>query len=100
MATIKEIEIKENWGIRPSKNVIVGGNIWLVDEGQEYTLVQFSINELKKSYFWNDCFCVPCDWSEEKIRDLVEKYAKEQITEEQIKDYNDFLESGEKWGWD
>ena len=84
MATIKEIQRSRNWGVRPTSDVIVEGHIWLVEKGQPYDLVQFSINELNKPYWWR----------------VVRDYAEDVITEKDIKEYIWFLECGEKWGWD
>ena len=98
MATIKNIKIHRNWGKRPTDNAIYCGMVWGVEKGEPYDLVQFSINELGKPYFWNISFCSPCGMSEEEIRGNVEEYAKT-ITDKDIKGYRDFLEYGEKWGW-
>ena len=100
MATIKDIKRTKNRGIRPTNNVILAGHIWLVEKGQPYDLVQFSINELNKPYLWRECICVPCDWEDETIERVVRGYAEDEITEKDIKDYVWFLECGEKWGWD
>lgn len=100
MATIKSISRSRNRGIRPINNIIFAGYIWLVEKGQPYDLVQFSINELDKSYFWNEHFCVPCDWKEDVVERVVKRYAEDEITEKDIKAYRQFLEDGEKWGWD
>lgn len=100
MATIKSISRSKNWGVRPTNNIILDGHIWLVEKGQPYDLVQFSINELDKSYFWNEHLCVPCDWKEDVVERVVKRYAEDEITEKGIKAYRQFLEDGEKWGWD
>lgn len=100
MATIKSISRSRNWGVRPTNNIILAGHIWLVEKGQPYDLVQFSINELDKSYFWNEHLCVPCDWEEDVVERVVKGYAEDEITEKDIKAYRQFLEDGEKWGWD
>ena len=99
MATIKKIKISRNWGKRPTDNAIYCGMAWGVEKGEPYDLVQFSIHELNKPYFWNMSLCVKCGTSEEEINKLVEEYA-ETITDKDIAEYIDFLEQGEKWGWD
>lgn len=100
MATIKKIEILRKRGTRPTGNAIFPEMIWQIEKGQEYDLVQFSINELDKPYWWYECLCLPCGMSEKNIRDIVEQYAKEQINQQDIEDYKSFLEDGERWGWD
>lgn len=99
MATIKDIKIHRNWGKRPTDNVVYVGMAWGVEKGEPYDLVQFSINELGKSYFWNTSLCFPCGMSEEEIKKECVDYAQQNITEKDIKDYLYFLECGEKWGW-
>lgn len=100
MATIKDIKIHRNWGKRPTDNAVYCGMAWGVEKGEPYDLVQFSINELGKSYFWNTSLCFPCGMSEEEIKKECVDYAQQNITEKDIKDYRYFLECGEKWGWD
>ena len=99
MATVKKIYISRNYGKRPTDNAIYGGCNWCVEKGQQYDLVQFSINELQKPYFWRIALCIECGTSEEKINELVRYYA-ETITDEEMHNYQSFLEDGEKWGWD
>lgn len=100
MATIKNIKVSRKWATRPTGNSIYPEMIWQVEKGQEYDLVQFSINELNKPYFWYESLCLPCGMSEEEIHEIVAQYVKERIDEQSIKDYKKFLEDGEKWGWD
>ena len=100
MATIKNIKIHRNWGKRPTDNAVYCGMAWGVEKGEPYDLVQFSINELDKPYFWETSLCFPCGMSEEEIRKDCVEYAKENITEQDIKDYRRFLKNGEEWGWD
>lgn len=100
MATIKDIKISRERGIRPDNNAIYCGMAWGVEKGEKYDLVQFSINELNKSYFWNTSLCLPCGMSEEEIMQECIKFAKENISEKDIRDYRSFLEDGERWGWD
>ena len=100
MVTIKNIKINRNWGIRPTDNVICCGMAWAVKKGEPYDLVQFSINELNKPYFWETSLCLPCGQSEEEIRQDCEDYINTYITDEDVNRYRKFLESGEKWGWD
>ena len=99
MATIKSIKILRNRGVRPNDNVIYMGRAWYVEKGEPYDLVQFSINELGKPYFWDDSLCMPAGMSEDDIRKAVEDYAKN-ISDQDIKRYQEFLRFGEKWGWD
>lgn len=100
MATIKEMVITRDSGVRPSDNVVRPEMVWGVEEGQPYDLIKFSINELDKPYYWNEEIAVPCGKSEEEIRKIVEEYAKVYIDEQMIRAYYNFLDSGEKWGWD
>lgn len=100
MATIKNISISREWGTRPTDNAVYCGMAWGVEKGEKYDLVQFSINELDKPYFWNTSLCFPCGSSEEEIRQECIEYAQKYITEKDIQDYRRFLEDGEKWGWD
>lgn len=82
MATVKNIRI--------SRNFYKTGN---------EDLVQFSINELDKSYMWCTSIRVPCGTSEEECQKLAEEEA-EKITESDINDYRRFLCDGETYGWD
>lgn len=101
MATLKGISISRNWGERPTGNVILGNMAFAnVEKGQRYDLVQFSINELNKPYMWRESIGVPCGISEEEIKEIVLEYIEKFITDKDIKSYLDFLEMGEKWGWD
>ena len=99
MATLKEINIYRNWGIRPDGNEIIAGNIYCdVEKGKPYDLVQFSINEIN-GYYWNETICVPLNTSDEDIKKIVEEYITT-ITDDDIKDYQRFLDDGNKYGWD
>lgn len=98
MATVKDIEIRRGWGLKNSRVCNMAWDTEL-EEGDWYDLVNFSINELGRPYFWNVSLGVKCDTSEEEIREAVEAYAKT-ITDTDIKEYLDFLADGEKWGWD
>ena len=99
MATIKEIKISRNCGKRPTDNLIYCGYNWRIEKGEPYDLVQFSINELKKPYYWNESLCVRCGTSEDEIEKLAEEYASE-ITDGEIKLFKEFLEFGEEYGFD
>jgi len=99
MATVKNIETHRNWGVRPNDNVIHGGMVWRVKKGEPYDLVQFSINELNKGYYWADSLCLPAGLPDDEIKAKVEAYAKK-IPTESISRFKEFLEDGEKWGWD
>lgn len=99
MMTLDKISVSPNWGTRPTDYGVILGNVWLVEKGQPYNLVQFSIKELGKPYYWNESLCVPTDWDNEKIEQVVQEYVK-LITEENVQEYRKFLEDGEKWGWD
>lgn len=98
MATIKDIKIYRNWGKRLAYNTVYCGVVWRVEKGEPYDLVQFSINELGKPYFWNTSLCFPCGMSEEEIKKECVYYAQQSITEKDIKDYQYFLECVENWG--
>lgn len=100
MATIKDIKIYRNCGKRPTGNCEIVNMGWVdVEKGDEYDLVQISINELDKPYYWKIRFGFKCGTSEEEIRESLEEYAKE-ITDKEIQYYRSFLEDGERWGWD
>ena len=99
MVTVDKIYISRNYGKRPTDNAIYCGFNWCVEKGQQYDLVQFSINELEKPYFWHMALCVKCGTSEEEINELVRDFAKT-ITDEEIHGYRQFLDDGEKWGWE
>ena len=99
MATLKDINIHRNWGIRPDGNAIIAGNIYYgVDKGEPYDLVQFSISEIN-GYYWNDTLCVPVETEEDEINRIVNEYVAT-ITEADIKEYQRFLDYGKKYGWD
>lgn len=100
MATIKDIKISRKWSTRPTGNGNYPEMVWRIEKGKEYDLVSFSINELNKPYCWYERLCLPCGMSEEKIKQIVERYAKDQINEQAIEDYARFLKNGERWGWD
>ena len=99
MVTVDKIEIKRNCGVRPDDNAVYLGKLWCVEKGEPYDSVQFSIRELQKPYFWHTALCIKCGTSERKINRLVRGFAKT-ITGEEIHGYRQFLEDGEKWGWD
>lgn len=100
MATIKDIKIHREWGIRPTGNCSIANMGWAdVEMGDRYDLVKILINELDKPYYWQISFGFKCGTSEEEIKESVEEYAKT-ITDKEIQDYRSFLEDGEKWGWD
>lgn len=100
MATIKDIKITRNWGKRPTGSRYICNEVYVeVDKGDPYDLVQFSINELEKSYYWHTSIGVKCGTSEDEIKEIVEEYAREHISKQDIKDYTRFLEDGERWGW-
>lgn len=100
MATIEDIKIYRNWEKRPTGNYEIANMGWVdVEKGDEFDLVQISINELNKPYYWKISFGFKCGTGEEEIREYVEEYAKE-ITDKEIQDYRRFLEDGERWGWD
>lgn len=99
MATLKKINIYRNWGIRPDGNAIIAGNIYYdVEKGKPYDLVQFSISEIN-GYYWNDTLCVPVGTEEDEINRIVNEYVAT-ITEADIKEYQRFLDYGNKYGWD
>lgn len=100
MATIKNIKVSRNWGKRPDNENIYIGDVWFIEKGEEYDLLQFTINELDMGFYWNDSLCVPCGKTEEELLEIAKDYAKNQITDESIKSYRRFLEFGQKYGWD
>lgn len=99
MATLKEVKISRNWGIRANDKEDYPNPNWRVEKGEPYDLVQFMINELDKNYYWCESLHLPCGLPEEEINKIVQDFVETQITEEQIIDYRKFLEDGEKWGW-
>lgn len=100
MATIKKIRINRNWSTRPTDNGIYVGDVWFVEKGEPYDLIQFSINELDMGYFWHTSLCVPCGISDEDALKMAEEYAKDNISQKSIDSYKHFLEYGQKYGWD
>ena len=67
MGTITEINIERNYGVRPTDNAIYEGMAWGVEKGEPYDLVQFSLKEIDKPYFWRTTLCFPCGMSEQKF---------------------------------
>lgn len=100
MATIKKINISRNWATRPTDNAIYDGIAWGVQKGERYDLVQFSLEEIDKPFFWRTALAFPLGMSEEEIRNECIDYVKNNITDKDIKEFLWFLECGEKWGWD
>lgn len=100
MATVKKIRVCRNWNIRPNDDTELAGEIYLVNKGQPYDLLQFTIEELGYDYFWHEALCVPCGKTEKELLAIAKNYAKTQITNETISNYRRFLEYGEKYGWD
>lgn len=99
MATVKKINITRNWNTRPNDNAIHFGGIYKnVEKGEPYDLVQFSINEIS-GYYWHSCLCVPCGTSEDEVKGMVEEFVKS-ITDKQIREYKEFIDFGNKYGWD
>ena len=99
MATIKTIDITRNGGERPAEDNNYFQGKWYVKVGEKFDSVKFIINELDKFYYWITTLYVPSGMEYNDIKELAETYAKT-ITEEDIKEYREFLEDGEKWGWD
>lgn len=99
MATLDKITIKNNAGKRPNNNFEYVGYIWKIEPGQEYDMVQFTLEEINKPYYWKQNVCVPINLPEEEIVKICQDIAKT-ITDEDIESYVQFLEYGEKFGWD
>lgn len=97
MAKLNKIDIKRNWGKKDSR---VLGMIWdsEVKDGEPYDLVQFSIDEIP-NYYWATSIGVKCGTTENEIKQAVGQIATK-ITDQQIAEYADFLNAGEKYGWD
>lgn len=99
MATLKDINIHRNWGTRPNDNTIIAGNIYYgVKKGEDYDLVQVSINEIS-GYYWATTICVPVNTNEEDIKKIAIEFVKT-ISDEDVKEYQKFLDYGNKYGWD
>ena len=96
---VTKINISRNWAKRPTDNSIIEGHVWGVAKGEPYDLVQFGIEDIE-GYYWNKCLCFPVGMPEDEIKQEVEEYAKNNISDEEIAHYKWFLECGEKWGWD
>ena len=99
MATIKNVVITRNAGVRPKGNECILGHVWFVKKGQPFDLVKFQINELKKPYYWNDFLCFSCGMSEKQIKKETEKFAQN-IEQKEIDDYLYFIMDSEEWGWE
>lgn len=97
MAESRNIRISRNFGVRDTKTYTMG-DIWYVDEGEPYDLVQFSIKEIE-GFMWPEALCVPCGTSEKEIDKLVKEKASA-ITEADIDEFKNFVEFGKTFGWD
>lgn len=87
MATIRHLVIRPESYIRRKYNT--ENYVWLVEEGQRFKRVNFSLKELKHCY-WIETLCVPSMWNEAKIRMEAQKYA-DSITESDINQYKKIL---------
>lgn len=99
MATLDKITITHSVGKRPNNNFEYVGHIWKIEPGQEYDAVQFTLKEINKPYCWKQTVCVPTNMPEEEVVKICQDVAKT-ITDEDIESYVEFLEYGEKFGWD
>lgn len=102
MATLKNININRNFSVRQDNedNVSEPNMIYKNVKFDEcYDLVQFSIVELNKPYYWAKAFGFKLNTNESKIRKVVKEYCNN-ITDTMIKEYKKFLEDGEKYEWD
>lgn len=97
MIKVKNITRNKNWGIRPTDNGIMFGFIWLVERGEQYDLVQFTINGVK-GYYWREKFCVPCEWTDEAVEKVVKQYVEDCISSEEVKLFAEFIKNIEEWG--
>jgi len=100
MATVKKIRISREWNERPEDDIDIAGEIYFVEKGQTYDLLQFTLEELGYDYFWHESLCVPCGKTEKELLEIARNYAKTQITDERLNNYRRFLDYGEKYGWD
>lgn len=98
MTTLKNIQVSKSWGIRPTDSAIYIGCAWMVEPGEPYDLVQFSINEIN-GYYWRTSICVPEGTSDEDVEKIVKEYVSA-ISDEEIREYKKFLDWGNKYGWD
>jgi len=100
MATLNEksIKITRNFStLNPNQANFVYDDT--LKEGDLFDLVQFQINELDEPFYWRVSIGVVPNTSEKEVKETIEEYVK-QIEEKDIKAYNDFLNFGNKWGWD
>lgn len=97
MITIKKINILRNWSTRNGKESDkIFHNVAVTDK---YDLVQFIITELGYDIYWHISIGVPLDTPEEEINNYVNKYAKT-ITKTDVNNYKQFIDDGDKYGWD
>lgn len=97
MATIKKFRINRNWSVRNGREY--GKVFYDVSVGEKYDLVNFIINELGIDIYWHTSLGVNLNTSKEEIDKYLNKYIKT-ITKQDIKDYRDFIDNGNKYGWD
>lgn len=96
MAILKDIEISNNIMIRP-KAINIFNYVWFTNIGKKYKTVEILI-EMKKVYWWRDTLCFPANMGDWLIYECCERYAATKISEKDIEDYENYLESIEKWG--
>ena len=98
MATLKHYSRNFNWGIRQEN--VNDGHIYInVKPGENYDLVNFTINEFPYNIIWPLDLCVPSDFSEKELEKLIKEHL-EKITEKDIKDFKKFIDEGDQYGWD
>lgn len=95
MATLKEYKIFRNFGTCYDDF----HKLCFVKKGEKYDLVQFSLKEMgDRRYFWREHIEVAPQTSEDEVLKIIEDYIKT-ITKEEIEGYKNFLDWGEKHGW-
>lgn len=98
MFTIKKIDIERNYGIRQEGYSSNENIVWCVKKGESYALVRFVFNEVPTHYYWTS---VAMD---NRLTDeQIEKEVRESICtipEESLRWFKNFIESGNKFGWD
>lgn len=98
MATLNNFERIKNFATRPNDNCVYPGHVWLVEKGERYDLVQFTIKEVK-GYYWDESICVPTDFADEQVENIVNERVS-LITDAQISEYLGFIEDLKQYGCD
>lgn len=100
MATLKDVRVTRDFGEVPSENVKIDYMVWDTElkSGDRYDLLQIAIEEVH-GYYWQFSTGLKRNCNQKEI-DAAVHIMLSRITEQKIKEYNNFLEDGRKYGWD